>query len=71
MIKTHLGGNISLISGKKGVRYRLYKQENVAKLIENLNGLIRTPTRIEQFKKACLKHEIIYKAPINLEYDNP
>ena len=32
MIKNQLGGSLSLINGKKGVRYRLYKQEEISKL---------------------------------------
>ena len=35
MIKNQLGGSLSLINGKKGVRYRLYKQEEISKLLIN------------------------------------
>jgi hypothetical protein len=68
MIKDRIGGNISLVTGKKAVRYRLYNQEDILLLLNKLNGLIRTPTRIEQLKQSCLKYGIEFKNPINLEF---
>ena len=70
MIKNRLGGNINLISGKKAVRYLLHKQEDIMNLLIKLNGLIRTPVRLEQIKLACKKHNIEYKQPVTLEYDS-
>lgn len=38
----------------------------IIKLLINLNGLIRTKNRIEQFKLACLKYGVEYKEPVKL-----
>ena len=70
IIKDRLGGNLNIIPGKKAVRFRLHKQEAIISLINNINGLIRTPNRIEQLKLVCLKHGIEYKDPIKLEFNN-
>ena len=68
MIKNRLGGHLNLVSGKKAVKYRLYKHEDILYVLHNLNGLIRTQTRIEQYKQACLKYNIIYKINIYIIY---
>lgn len=70
MIKYHIGGNIYFISGKKAVQYKLFNQKDIILLLNKLNGLIRTPTRVEQLKQSCLKYGIEFKSPINLEFNS-
>jgi hypothetical protein len=70
MIKYHLGGHLQLINGSQAIRFLLYKREDIFLFINNLNGLIRTPNRIKQFKLVCWKYGVEYKDPINLEYNN-
>ncbi len=70
LIKQKYGGYIKLRSGAKAVRYNLHHKEGIIQILTDLNGLIRTPNRIEQFKKLCDRYQIIYKEPIKLEYNN-
>lgn len=70
IIKQKYGGSVKLRSGVKAVRYRLFHKAGLLALIEDVNGLIRNPIRIEQLKKICEKYEIIVKQPKPLEYEN-
>lgn len=70
MIKDRLGGNLNILSGNKAVRFKLHNYEAIVSLVNNINGLIRTPNRIEQLKLVCLNYGIEYKDPIKLEYNN-
>ena len=70
MIKERIGGNINILKGNKAVRFKLHKYDSIVSLINNINGLIRTPNRIEQLKLVCLKYGIEYKDPIKLEFNS-
>ena len=70
MIKDRLGGNLNILSGNKAVRFKLHKYDAIVSLVNNINGLIRTPNRIEQLKLVCLNYGIEYKDPIILEFNN-
>jgi hypothetical protein len=70
MLKDRLGGNLNILSGNKAVRFKLHKYDAIVSLVNNINGLIRTPNRIEQLKLVCLNYGIEYKDPIKLEFNN-
>jgi hypothetical protein len=70
MIKDRLGGNLNILTGNKAVRFKLHKYDAIVSLVNNINGLIRTPNRIEQLKLVCLNYGIEYKDPIKLEFNN-
>lgn len=70
MIKDRLGGNLNILRGNNAVRFKLHKYDAIVSLVNNINGLIRTPNRIEQLKLVCLNYGIEYKNPIKLEFNN-
>jgi hypothetical protein len=70
MIKDRIGGNLNILRGNKAVRFKLHKYDAIVSLVNNINGLIRTPNRIEQLKLVCLNYGIEYKDPIKLEFNN-
>jgi len=70
MIKDRLGGNLNILRGNNAVRFKLHKHDAIVSLVNNINGLIRTPNRIEQLKLVCLNYGIGYKDPIKLEFNN-
>jgi hypothetical protein len=70
MIKDRLGGNLNILRGNKAVRFKLHKYDAMVSLVNNINGLLRTPNRIEQLKLVCLIYGIEYKDPIKLEFNN-
>jgi hypothetical protein len=53
LIKDKYGGSIKLKSGINWLRYRLHHKAGLFKLINDINGLIRNPTRIAQLHKIC------------------
>ena len=68
LIKQHYGGSIKLRSGVKAVRYRLHHKEGLLKLINDLKGHLRCPSRIAQLNKIGLKYNIppIQLSPLNI-----
>ncbi len=69
-IKNSLGGNLNIVNQSNAIRYKLHRYESLTSIFSKLNGLLRSKTRIEQFKSACFKYGIEYKETIQLEYDN-
>jgi hypothetical protein len=65
-IQQRLGGSIYNISNAKALKYQLTSKNNLIKLINNINGLIRNPTRLLQMNKLCVKYDIplIYPKPL-------
>jgi hypothetical protein len=53
LIKDKYGGSLKLKSGINWLRYRLHHKAGLFKLINDINGLIRNPTRIAQLQKIC------------------
>ena len=51
-IKKNFGGSITLRSGAKAHRWRSRKKNVVLKILNELNGYLFNPIRINQFKKA-------------------
>lgn len=70
LIKQRLGGKVKLINGKKAFRYSLHHYDGIIDLANRINGLIRTPRRIEQFKKLCNLYDINYIYPVKLTYES-
>lgn len=70
IIKQRLGGNVKLLKNKKAVRYHLHHKDGIINLAQRINGLIRTPTRINQFKILCDTYNIKYIKPRPLTFDN-
>ncbi|KAN0036263.1 hypothetical protein ACTA71_002905 [Dictyostelium dimigraforme] len=60
-IKLKYGGAVKV--SRTGTRYRLNHQEGLKFLLEDINGQIRLPVRLEKFKEVCKKNEIEMKHP--------
>lgn len=69
-IQQKLGGSIYNISNAKALKYKLTSRKNLVKLINNINGLIRNPTRLLQMNKLCIKYNIILIYPKPLTFNN-
>jgi len=66
-IKNIYGGSIKIRSGTKSARYRLHNKKGLLNLINNVNGEIRSSSRILQLQKICKNYniEFIYPKPLN------
>ena len=64
------GGSIKPVSGAKALKYKLRNKKGLLNLINDINGLIRNPTRLLQINKLCVKYEIQLKYPKPLTYHN-
>lgn len=69
-VKNRYGGSVKSTSHSNAVRYRLHHNEGIIKVIKDLNGLFYNPTRIDQFHKFCILHNIKYIEPIPLEFNS-
>ena len=56
-IKDKFGGSISLRSGAKSYRWRSRKKNVVLNILEQLNGYLVNPIRVDQFRKALNFYE--------------
>ena len=70
IIKNNYGGSLKLRSNANAIRYRLHHKSGLLKLIHNINGLIRNPTRILQLNKICVYYGINIIFPNKLTYSN-
>ena len=64
------GGSIKSVSGAKALKYKLRNKKGLLNLINDINGLIRNPTRLLQINKLCVKYEIELRYPKPLTYHN-
>ena len=69
-LKNNYGGDIVAYKNKKAIRYRLHNKKGIISLIQDINGLILNPTRLEQLKKVCTKYNIEKKSPQQLHYSS-
>ena len=69
-IQQKLGGSIYNISNAKALKYQLTSKKNLINLINNVNGLIRNPTRLLQMNKLCNKYNITLIYPKALTFNN-
>ena len=64
------GGSIKPVSGAKALKYKLRNKKGLLNLINDINGLIRNPTRLLQINKLCVKYEVELRYPKPLTYHN-
>ena len=69
-VKHKYGGSIKPVSGAKALKYKLRNKKGLVCLINDINGLIRNPTRLLQMNKLCVKYDIELKYPKPLTYYN-
>jgi len=69
-IKQKYGGSIKCIAGYNALRYKLHHKQGLLKLINDINGLIRNPTRMLQLNKVCVLYNMNFKEPKSLIYNN-
>ena len=69
-IKHKYGGTIKPVSNAQALRYKLKHKKGLISLINDVNGLIRNPTRLLQINKLCVKYNIELKYPQDLSFNN-
>jgi len=69
-IKHKYGGSVKKIGGSNALKYKLLNPKGLIILINDVNGLIRNPTRMLQLNKLCEKFKINLKEPQPLTYYN-
>lgn len=70
LIQHKYGGSIKQISNANAFKYKLRNKIGLISLINDINGLIRNPTRLLQMNKLCVKFNIALKYPDNLIFNN-
>ena len=70
IIKNVYGGTIKLVTGKRALRYCLRHKEGFLALINDVNGLIRSSSRLMQLNKILDKYGLELKYPEKLTYFN-
>jgi hypothetical protein len=69
-IKHRLGGSIYTIANANALRYQLSHRKGLIILLNEINGLIRNPTRMLQMNKLCVKYGIELMYPKPLTFNN-
>jgi len=69
-IKHKYGGSIKEVSGAKALKYKLRNKKGLIYLINDINGLVRNPSRLLQMNKLCTKYSIDLIYPKPLIYNN-
>ena len=64
------GGSLKAVSGAKALKYKLRNKKALRHLINDVNGLIRNPTRLLQINKLCVKYDLELRYPKPLTYHN-
>ena len=64
------GGSIKGISNGYAFKYKLRNRAGLISLIEDINGLIRNPTRLLQMSKLCKKFDIELNNSKDLTFNN-
>ena len=70
LIQHMYGGSVKQISKALAFKYKLRNRAGLIALINDVNGLIRNPTRLLQMNKLCVKFNIELKYPNNLTFNN-
>ena len=70
LIANFFGGSVKPRTGSNSVRYRLTKKSDLIYLINQINGLIRNPVRINQLRALCLLYQIPMKEVQQLTFLN-
>jgi len=69
-IKDKYGGSIKSIAGSNSLRYKLHSKKGLINLINDVNGLIRNPTRLLKLYRICLLYNINLNPTKPLTYHN-
>lgn len=69
-IKHKYGGSIKQVSNANAYKYKLRHRAGLILLINDVNGLIRNPTRLLQMNKICVKFSIQLKYPNPLTFND-
>lgn len=64
------GGYVKPYKNGKAVRFRLHDKKGLLNLMEDLNGLILNPIRLEQYINICKKYNLAIKDPHDLVYSS-
>lgn len=67
-LKHRYGGSVKATSHAKALRFRLHHKAGILAVINDLNGLLYNPVRIQQFQKVCALYNVTYLTPSPLEY---
>jgi hypothetical protein len=70
LIQHIYGGSVKQISNAHAFKYKLRNRAGLIKLIKDVNGLIRNPTRLLQMNKLCVKFNLVLIYPDNLSFNN-
>ena len=70
LVQHMYGGTVKQISNANAFKYKLRNKAGLIALINDVNGLIRNPTRLLQMNKLCVKFSIELKYPDNLTFNN-
>jgi hypothetical protein len=66
-IQDKMSGQIKSRSGGTSFRYRLHTLFHMGEVVHNVNGLIRTSKRLNQFYRICSSSNIPVRAPVKLK----
>lgn len=70
LIQHRYGGSVKQISNAYAFKYKLRNRTGLIALINDVNGLIRNPTRLLQMNKLCEKFNIELKYANNLTFND-
>lgn len=70
LIQHKYGGSVKKISNAYAFKYKLRNRAGLIALINDINGLIRNPTRLLQMNKLCVKFNIKLKYANNLTFND-
>jgi hypothetical protein len=70
-LKNKYGGSIkSRAASSTKLRYKLHHKKGLISLVNDVNGLIRNPSRMLELNKVCLLYNIEFKEPKPLTLNN-
>jgi hypothetical protein len=70
LIQHKYGGSVKQISNAYAFKYKLRNRAGLIALINDVNGLIRNPTRLLQINKLCEKFNIELKYANNVIFND-
>jgi hypothetical protein len=70
LIQQRYGGSVKQISNAYAFKYKLRNRAGLIAILNDINGLIRNPTRLLQMNKLCVKFDIELKYSDNITFNN-
>jgi hypothetical protein len=70
ILKHKYGGSIKSMASSIKLRYKLHHKKGLISLVNDVNGLIRNPSRMLELNKVCLLYNIEFKEPKPLTLNN-